>query len=149
MICPALPCCAVDRICTVEATALFLSHIGGADSAACAQLVECVRINNSALRPTAAAAAALSVTPGSSSSSSVIDIIARKQNNHDDDDDDDGGCTKKDNTAVSNKHKNVFLYGKEAAATHPCWYYGHDFYHDRGPVKMKQTKAPKHKRRYL
>ena len=39
-----------DRICTVEATALFLSHLGESETATEA-LVECVRINNAALRP--------------------------------------------------------------------------------------------------
>jgi DTW domain-containing protein YfiP len=39
-----------DRICTVEATALFLSHLGES-RAATEALVECVRRNNEALRP--------------------------------------------------------------------------------------------------
>lgn len=41
-----------DRICTVEATALFLSHLGESE-ATTEGLVECVRINNEALRPRA------------------------------------------------------------------------------------------------
>jgi hypothetical protein len=41
-----------DRICTVEATALFLSLCGEAE-ATCEAMVECVRINNAALRPEA------------------------------------------------------------------------------------------------
>jgi hypothetical protein len=38
-----------DRICTIEATALFLSQCGE-DEGKCDQLVECVRINNQALK---------------------------------------------------------------------------------------------------
>lgn len=41
-----------DRICTVEAIALFLSHLGESESAT-EGLIECVRINNNALRPRA------------------------------------------------------------------------------------------------
>jgi len=41
-----------DRICTVEATALFLS-LCGEQERTCEAMVECVRINNAALRPEA------------------------------------------------------------------------------------------------
>lgn len=39
-----------DRICTVEATALFLQQFGE-DESVSESMIECVRINNAALRP--------------------------------------------------------------------------------------------------
>lgn len=51
----------------MEATALFLSHIGGADAVACDQLVKCVRINNDALRPPPPALTELSLDTKKSS----------------------------------------------------------------------------------
>jgi hypothetical protein len=43
-----------DRICTVEAAALFMQLLGESDSVTTA-MVDCVRINNSALKPLATA----------------------------------------------------------------------------------------------
>ena len=80
-----------DRICTVEATALFLSHLGESDTATEA-LVECVRINNAALRPRA----------------------KNSTFNRD--------CKVDPNSTGSN------LYCKQENATHPCWYFGNNYF---------------------
>jgi DTW domain-containing protein YfiP len=81
-----------DRICTVEATALFLSHLGES-KAATNGLVECVRINNAALRP-------------------------RAKN-----------CTfDRSNCKIDPKSSGTNLYFKQENATHPCWYFGSNYF---------------------
>ncbi len=120
-----------DRICTVEATALFLSHLG-VDEHTCDSLVDCVRINNNAIRPSKISA---------SNENETIIIKNNKERDY----------SSFDKSLGSSR----FLYTTNSFTTHPCWYYGK--YYGRNfsneeintEILAKSSKKVKSKRRYL
>jgi hypothetical protein len=96
--------------------------------------VESVRINNIAVRPLSHSTSDddLSHQDGRRAVLDVRDV--------------------KKSAAISNsataRYKGSVLYTKDATASHPCWYYGLEFFHGEKKLKQK-NKLSKQKRRYL